>query len=130
MVVKKNWELIFEKVYFKKYKELVSKLDEYKKLMIIISNTKYRVRFDYSTIKNFGNIYFCINVQVVDDENNIIYVPEDSKYYDDLGTLLASSSVVKIIPRTGKIVELDLDMDEITDDLNKIIDYIKSKYKI
>ena len=49
---------------------------------------------------------------------------------DDLGTLLASSSVVKIIPRTGKIVELDLDMDEITDDLNKIIDYIKSKYKI
>lgn len=121
--------LDFEGTYLPKYKEIISSLYEYQELQRIIENSEYKLLFDYSMEKVYNKIIYSINIGLYNQQNNLVAVPENSKYYDDLGNLIASSNVLFYNPKKNGVKETGLDYEEITEGIKDITNYLRNSMK-
>ena len=79
--------------------------------------------------KVYNKIIYSINIGVYNQQNNLVAVPENSKYYDDLGNLLASSNVLFYNLKKNDVKETGLDYEEITEGMKDITNYLRNTMK-
>lgn len=114
---------VFRDKYFDEFVNEICSWKEYKQLKELIDKTEYSVRFDFSKTKSWGNIIYFIEIEICDNSNRLISVPEDSVFYDCLFNLCASGSVLSYNTLNHRVLK-KINDKEIKDDFHAIINYL------
>lgn len=69
-----------------------------------------------------------VGFEICDENGCMISVPQESPYWDYLGNLLSFFPVVTYHKRTKRMVISEIDKEELTEDCELFIDYLRSAY--
>ena len=107
----------------------IKSLTLYRELERLAIEKKLVICFYEVYNKSLLRIQLYVGFEVKNENNNLISVPRESKYWDDLFNLITDTAIYSYNRLTKKTTWFNIcDDDEFIDDLKKITEYIKDSY--
>ena len=118
----------FEKEYYQKYVTEIKSFQKYVDLEEVVKKYGLQILFSYAKDDNTCCLQYEVGFEICDENGCMISVPEESPYWDYLGNLLSFFPVVTYHKRTKRMVISEIDKEELTEDCELFIDYLRSAY--
>lgn len=111
--------------YFEETRKKLTELENFKLFSTLVN--KQNLTIDISLLKDehWRIVYYFLSVNVLDSRGEVFFVPEDSPFFDDIGSLGGCECIMLLNKRKKTIKKFSI-TEELLDDILLSIDYLKS----
>ena len=121
-------DIDFEKDYYQKYVNDIISFSKYADLEEVVKQCGLQILFSYVKDDTEFYIQYEVGFEICDEKGNMISVPKESNFWDYLYNLLSFFPVITYYKLTKKTIISEIDKEELTEDCQLFIDYLRSTY--
>lgn len=121
-------DIDFEKDYYQKYVNDIMSFSKYADLEEVVKQCGLQILFSYFKDEAGFYIQYEVGFEICDENGDMISVPKESSYWDYLYNLLSFFPVITYHKITKKIIISEINEEELSEDCQLFIDYLRSTY--